>query len=255
MQNVNIGNSSFLEHHIIKIFVVLMAASFIGPVVVFFQMGKNPALSGSLGDLVGGVSAPAINLLAAILVYLSFKKQTQANEIITEQINRDEERDQNALYLSELSSEIYRLEDNFSALDFSRPGEGISARGLYAIRKMLDAFSTTAIENDLKLKHFNQYLYSNAAGQDLLYMLIKCKEIHIDIQDLLSNKNYQQIAQKRLVLVYQFKLKMALRLVTDYVRNELYRSNSHAENAMLALDEHLIIRQLLVLEKDLTVLL
>lgn len=36
--------------------------------------------SGAIGDTIGGITAPFINLLAAILVYLSFKEQIKANE-------------------------------------------------------------------------------------------------------------------------------------------------------------------------------
>jgi hypothetical protein len=37
--------------------------------------------TGQIGDTIGGITAPIINLIGAILVYLSFKAQVRANRI------------------------------------------------------------------------------------------------------------------------------------------------------------------------------
>ena len=44
-----------------------------------FYNGFNYSNSGQIGDTIGGITAPFINLVAAILVYYSFKAQTDAN--------------------------------------------------------------------------------------------------------------------------------------------------------------------------------
>lgn len=43
------------------------------------------AKSGAIGDTIGGITAPFINLLAAILVYLSFREQIKANEVLNKE--------------------------------------------------------------------------------------------------------------------------------------------------------------------------
>jgi len=37
--------------------------------------------TGNIGDTIGGITAPVINLIGAILVYISFKVQSNANQI------------------------------------------------------------------------------------------------------------------------------------------------------------------------------
>jgi hypothetical protein len=43
--------------------------------------------AGGIGDTIGGITAPFINIGAAILVYLSFKKQIKANQILSKETN------------------------------------------------------------------------------------------------------------------------------------------------------------------------
>ena len=37
--------------------------------------------TGQIGDTIGGITAPFVNLIGAILIYLSFNQQVQANRI------------------------------------------------------------------------------------------------------------------------------------------------------------------------------
>jgi uncharacterized protein YqgC (DUF456 family) len=41
--------------------------------------------TGQIGDTIGGITGPFINLLAAVLVYLAFKAQIDANKLNEEQ--------------------------------------------------------------------------------------------------------------------------------------------------------------------------
>ena len=36
--------------------------------------------SGQIGDTIGGITAPFFNLIAAVLIFLSFREQVKANE-------------------------------------------------------------------------------------------------------------------------------------------------------------------------------
>lgn len=47
--------------------------------------------SGQIGDTIGGTTAPFLNLVGAILIFLALKAQVKANELIQEQIDRENE--------------------------------------------------------------------------------------------------------------------------------------------------------------------
>jgi hypothetical protein len=44
--------------------------------------------TGQIGETISGTTAPFIGLLGAVLVYISFRKQTEANQILREDVNR-----------------------------------------------------------------------------------------------------------------------------------------------------------------------
>jgi len=45
--------------------------------------------TGSIGDTIGGITAPVINIFAALLVYLAFREQVKANDIQVEALNEE----------------------------------------------------------------------------------------------------------------------------------------------------------------------
>ena len=47
--------------------------------------------TGQIGDTIGGITAPFINLTAAILVYYSFKEQYKANQIQQKALQEEKE--------------------------------------------------------------------------------------------------------------------------------------------------------------------
>lgn len=82
---------------------------------------------GSIGDTIGGITAPFINGLAAVLVFLAFKEQIKANEIfknqekskiLLEQINtiqRDDLKIEQVIRITSNQIDVYR--DRFSAIE------------------------------------------------------------------------------------------------------------------------------------------
>ncbi|MEW2921057.1 hypothetical protein AB1A65_06280 [Muricauda sp. ANG21] len=72
------------------IWLVVYLALIIFSPVIFSKIStwiSFDASSGVIGDTIGGITAPFINLLAAFLVYLSFKAQIRANQ----QLNKENE--------------------------------------------------------------------------------------------------------------------------------------------------------------------
>ena len=69
--------------------------------------------SGQIGDTIGGITAPFFNLIAAVLIYLSFKEQTKANEYFVRSSKIEKEHDLLFHLIENLDSRIgafeYRL--------------------------------------------------------------------------------------------------------------------------------------------------
>ena len=61
-------------------FPMLLTAPYIWK-LKFFDFSET----GQIGDTIGGITAPFIGLLSAVLVYLSFLKQSEANKLISDQ--------------------------------------------------------------------------------------------------------------------------------------------------------------------------
>ena len=75
--------------------------------------------TGNIGDTIGGITAPFINAIGAILIYVAFKEQIKANDLIKEQ-----------QYFQHIQEQIHRLEDDF--LDIPSIIKGINENLIYS---------------------------------------------------------------------------------------------------------------------------
>ena len=67
--------------------VLLISAAF-APFLLTRNFGLTSFIAtGPIGDTIGGLTAPFLNLLGALLIYLSFKEQIEANNITRQQFN------------------------------------------------------------------------------------------------------------------------------------------------------------------------
>ena len=103
--------------------------------------------TGQIGDTIGGITAPIVNLIGAVLVYFAFLVQLDANQLIFQQIKEEKSEqkiNQNRNYVFEifklLKEELY----SFSITEEKRIGRSSSEttvmveyKGLEAIEKML----------------------------------------------------------------------------------------------------------------------
>jgi hypothetical protein len=97
----------------------------IGTIVAFLApyiltrglLGVSFAETGQIGDTIGGLTAPFINLLSAILVYLALYAQVEANKLIQDQIadqKLNEIKQKNFANILEMYNQVKTDFDNFS---------------------------------------------------------------------------------------------------------------------------------------------
>jgi hypothetical protein len=111
--------SKVIEKHLGLLLAIGIVLCVISPFVftrqILFQ-GFDFSTTGNIGDTIGGITAPIINLLGAILIYISFQKQVESNDIQRKALKdqMDESAKQqfidriNSLY-AEWRDEYYRL--------------------------------------------------------------------------------------------------------------------------------------------------
>lgn len=139
----------------------------------FFNLGdKN-----EIGDTLGGITSPFINAIAAILVFIAFKEQVKANNLIKEQ-----------QYFQHIQEQIYRLEDEF--IDLAEINNIIQKN----IFSAYDIFSSRIgeskpVEVRVDQEALNKALYSTAIFQQTYDLIDKLEH----------NKEFMQ---KKIRLLY-----------------------------------------------------
>ncbi|TJY37929.1 hypothetical protein [Pontimicrobium aquaticum] len=145
--------------------------------------------TGQIGDTIGGITAPIINLLGAILVYLSFQAQIKANRIQFELLNQDII-NQGLSSNFKVALELFKeLKLDLLNLNFGH-AKGQGALNAYA-NAIKDNWSKTQI-----VHHINEPIYQNwkfiMAEYDLL------------ITHLSSDNFIQEEKEKILILVKNY---------------------------------------------------
>ena len=90
--------------------------------------------SGAIGDTIGGVTSPIVNILGAVLIYISFQEQVKANTQQIENQNIDRFRND----YEEIKKEFYQVgfnEKEIHDIRAKNPGSAISGSKDLEIRK------------------------------------------------------------------------------------------------------------------------
>jgi len=74
--------------------------------------------TGQIGDTIGGVTAPIINILGAFLVYISFREQVRANRLQTLALNEEKERNENTRSFEHFQALFDKVIQSFKDLEF-----------------------------------------------------------------------------------------------------------------------------------------
>ncbi len=128
--------------------------------------------TGQIGDTIGGITSPIIGLFGAVLVYLSFKQQFEANKLQREALTKEikdqsvnREINQIETLYSQIKEDINNLEfqgmrdDNPS---YRRKGFGdmsfeyYTVKGINAIHEFTQNFHSGQVTNEFKIYFFRQ---------------------------------------------------------------------------------------------------
>lgn len=77
---------SEIEFKVFQMFVIIVILILFGPIIFISVLGINDMnKTGGIGDTFNGLTAPFISLLSAILVFLAFRAQVIANNLVNDQ--------------------------------------------------------------------------------------------------------------------------------------------------------------------------
>lgn len=176
--------------------------------------------TGQIGDTIGGITAPFVNLLGAILVYLALKAQVQANHLVQAQIHDQGNKDKIQNQSNEITQLYNNLKegiDNFTyiSLDVSLFGKGQYLTGSEAIYKLFEDFYCNCHIDEKELQ-------SNPKITELTSILEICDAVLIKLNSsIIPNKEVM-----RTLANHQFRYRILPRIHLELDNLSKYFCNS-----------------------------
>jgi len=165
--------------------------------------------TGEIGDTIGGITAPIVNLLAAVLVYFALKAQTQANLMVYDQIEGQQikdllqhETDEVNLLFQSLKNSL----DNFRFRSFDvHATDGEYLEGNEALYKMIEDFYCDYHPES------EEDMLSNPKLTEFLSILEICETILIKLE----NSKIPNREVMKMLTVHQFQYRIMPRIKMD----------------------------------------
>jgi hypothetical protein len=177
---------------------------------------------GQIGDTIGGISAPIINLIGAILVFLSFKEQFEANKIQREalkneidNINRNKEFDTLFSIFREIKDEV----NGFNYVNYLEPkymGDGFSNA------MTIEHKGTKGISEFMRIVVSSQKFYGADISQftaslgEIKYIVGSLDDLRIKIESsALLTQSDKDLLHKKVLFYYEAKLSLLITTILD----------------------------------------
>ncbi len=199
----------------------------IGIVLCFFAplILTQPAIAeifdftktGSIGDTIGGITAPFINIIGSILVFFALKAQIDANKLIQNQFDEQKTEELNRkklLYITEQVN-IIRLDINEFTFSYKEKNYKYNYKSSDAIFQFLKSISN----GDHILSH-QEFVIQNPKIEELINLLqIFNKQILIVKRENISELDKEYFLS---ILAYQYnsKIRQPFLACRKYKRSE-----------------------------------
>lgn len=179
--------------------------------------------TGSIGDTIGGITAPLASLIGSILVFYALKAQIDANKVIQDQISqqrKEEGKRKNLEYLNEQINVLRTDIEGFSIIDKIDDSRRdtthyIEVKGINAITKFVEDLRTYG-EGD----HDEILLDSNPKLAQFYYLLELIYQLVTKIQKAKINTR----DKKFFFTIINYEYKTKIRAV--FKANEKYRMSN-----------------------------
>lgn len=175
--------------------------------------------TGQIGDTIGGITAPIVNILGAILVFYALRAQIEANKLIQDQFyeqKKEELENKNTQHISELYKDFVKNIEDFtfekakSVGSFeTRRAELITYTGSLAIHYYLKDLEFVGVNNP----HTNEELLTDGKIRQF-YSILKSLDI---LLDKISNSKIQNIDREfyKSLITQKFEYSIFQEIKTD----------------------------------------
>lgn len=117
--------------------------------------------TGQIGDTIGGLTSPVVNLISAIIIYYSFNEQLKANKIQSDALKDEKDRlnyEKEFNYITQLLLELERKIDNF---EFYKELERKTLQAQLDLENGISVDQKTLYKGVNALTHFSKYAIRN----------------------------------------------------------------------------------------------
>jgi len=174
---------------------LFLLAIIIGP-IIFTQDWSSIDFSntGEIGDTIGGITAPIIGFVSAVLVYLAFDAQVKANNRIQDQIELEQRRRREDIVLREVEESIRNLKDDIKEFSYPTKQTSVMITGVQGIHQFLEICSRNFEENynhgEVFLSPYHIHLDSLLESSINIYFKIENSDFQDELKDYLQKLWY-----------------------------------------------------------------
>ena len=166
--------------------------------------------TGQIGDTIGGITAPIVNLVGAILVYYAFLVQLDANRLIFQQIKDEKEEqriNQNRNYVFELYKHLKDEFSTFSVQEEKRIGSRDTERTVMVEYKGIEAINKMLYNLMSHRKGFGDEIYKLKEFQNMVELL---KKFLSTLNDTVLNPIDKKFFVESIEYLYSSKIKVSI---------------------------------------------
>lgn len=178
--------------------------------------------TGQIGDTIGGITAPIINLLGALLVYISFQEQVKANKIQMTALENEKNNNSYERKFNNYTRLYESIKNHLDSLEFivqpkssSNPDGSINTPN-HIIYKGLNALNeyVLRIENP---KHYIENYETNGMFLNFQYLIKSLLELGEIIELNINDTNDKKFLEQNIKLMYKIFLRnFAERIIRSF---------------------------------------
>lgn len=207
--------------------------------IVLIKLSTFTWLSGKgdIGNAIGGITAPFVGLTGAILVYLSFEQQIEANKIQREALQNQILQEQLKSEYNMLEKHLAEIKDEFYKLRYRRstkayqPGHRRQGE-IYKGEDALEAYSDDLSNNG---DGFSDDVVEFEFGVRYLVLLAFSFEEQLKIAIIKEDKKV--FFAKKFIYFYEAKIKLQLELINRRITEETYEFEKIREESRALMDK------------------
>ncbi len=185
--------------------------------------------TGQIGDTIGGITAPIINLIGAFLVYISFQAQIKANEIQAEALKDEKERNSYDRIFNNYISLYESIKNHLDNIEFTvEPvqiwgDDGSISRLNHITYKGLNAINELVIRLENKTAYSGQKYQTYGTFLSFQFILKSLFELSQIVDLNIKNQKDKAFIEQNIKLMYETFLKnFAERIIKLYSDKDPY---------------------------------